>query len=499
MHNQLFASFLLDETEGLEIALKAENVTEATAIQGNIQHLPASIDYLEGIMNLRNDIIPVINLKKRLGLKEHSYNGNAKVAVIKMHSQQYGLLFDDIREVFSAENDNIMPINSLLQTEDRIISSIIKLDQGKRPIELLDIGHLFKGQSFDMISNLTGEEATTAKTEQKTYSRWVVFRCCDQDYGVPVQYSQEIAFFSEINDMFKSGNVEGAIQLRGHTIPVMNGRFLLNGGGDISSETQDNRVLVLASDDCSFGLMVDEIKEILTIADQSILPVPSKGSDNLMGVYSSENKNNIMLLDMPNLVCNQIDDIKSLSRINGNKEDDQGPAMSFSKNRHLITENCYLIFAIHKAFAIELKDVQEIIEGEDIMHVPGGDSYTSAFINLRGAIVPVVNVRKFYGYPESENKVNKLIICRGQSQTIALEVDQIVTIYKQEEYHSTPSLHPQLASKKDTLDRLIEYENEENMREHVLVINMHNLIRNHIEFKEEPKTTQSDQNIEIQS
>jgi len=59
---------MLDQTAGLEIALRAESVTEATPINGAIQTLPAGIDFLEGIMHLRDDVIPIINLKKRLGL-----------------------------------------------------------------------------------------------------------------------------------------------------------------------------------------------------------------------------------------------------------------------------------------------------------------------------------------------------------------------------------------------------------------------------------------------
>lgn len=492
MHDQLFASFILDEKNGLEIALKAENVTEATSLNSAIQQLPTAIDYLEGIMPLREDLIPVINLKKRLGLEESHYDASAKVAIVSMHNQQFGLLFDDIQEVFKADKEVIMPINSLLQTEDRIISAIIKLNQGKRTVELLDLGHLFKGQSFDMIDQVAGETGSVTPTEKTTYSRWVVFTCFGQLYAVPVKYSREIAFFSEIDDMFKSGNVEGAIQLRGSTIPVMNGRYLLSGKEEEFGEDNDNRVLILASEECSFGMMVDEINEIITLADDDILPVPSDGSNNLLGIYPQQDRSDILLLDMPNLICNQIEDIKSLARINNDSENIDIDPNNLTRSHHLITENCYLIFAIDKHFAIELKDVQEIIEGEDIMRVPRATGFGGAVINLRGEIVPVINTRQFYGFSQNKFSTSKLIICRGHSRIVALEVDHIVTIYKQEDYHSTPSLNSQLAEKKDTLDRLIEYENDAGLKEHVLVVNMHNLIRNHLEFKEETTTNLDD-------
>ncbi len=94
MDNQLFASFMLDEKKDLEIAIKAENVTEATPFNSAIQRLPASVDYLDGLMPLRGDIIPVINPKKRLGLDEHLHGDNAKVAVFSLYNQPFGLNHD---------------------------------------------------------------------------------------------------------------------------------------------------------------------------------------------------------------------------------------------------------------------------------------------------------------------------------------------------------------------------------------------------------------------
>lgn len=63
---------------------------------------------------------------------------------------------------------------------------------------------------------------------------------------------------------------------------------------------------------------------------------------------------------------------------------------------------------------------------------------------------------------------------------VALEVDTIVTIYKQEKYQNAGSLNPDLAKVADTLDRLIVFDNAVASREHVLVMNVHNLIRNHL-------------------
>ena len=156
-----------------------------------------------------------------------------------------------------------------------------------------------------------------------------------------------------------------------------------------------------------------------------------------------------------------------------------------AKARHLITENCYLIFSIGKNFAIELKNVQEIIERDTLMSIPAATGFDSSVLNLRGQIIPVINLRQFYGYQrQEEDEINfKLIICREGKQVIGLQVDKIVTIYKQEQYYPTPSLNAQLQPKQDTLDRLIEFIGEKLITEHVLVVNTHNLINNHLRPK----------------
>jgi purine-binding chemotaxis protein CheW len=480
---QLFASFVLDQSQGLEIALPAEYVTEATPINGTIQRLPGSIDFLEGIMHLRDEVIPVINLKKRLGLLESSYPADAKIAVVSLFNHRYGLLFDDIKEVFRADQGRILPISKALQTKEMIISALINRDPGRRVVELLDLNNLLN-ESADELSRVADElHQSEAPARVTTWLRYVIFLCNGQEYGVPVEYAREITFYQEINQMFKTGIVEGSLEIRGKTIPVVNAHALLchDFEGDYQCR-EKTRVLVLASEECSFGVIVDEIKEILPIPEENILPFPSGRDSNVRGMFSRTENHNVILLNMYSLVCEQLESIKSMARI-GSDTSAEGKLSRADQisSHHLITENCYLLFSIGKNFAIEIKDVQEIIENTHMMGVPGASGYGTGVINLRGQVVPVVNLRSFYHYPvHAQSESNKLIICAGHGQTVALEVDQIVTIYKQEQYHATPSLTAQLKDKADTVDRLIEYLNGEGVKEHVLVVNTHNLIRNHL-------------------
>lgn len=482
---QLFASFLLDNDSGLEIALNAGSVIEATPLQGGIKPLPGGVDFLEGIMQLREKFVPVINLKKRFGLGRTAYSGEAKIAVVSLYDQLLGLMVDDIREVFRAEQEAITPVSPMLQSGDAMVSAIIQRDGGQRTVELIDLKSIFRN-GVKLVADAGVAAPQPGAHKQAIWSRFVVFRCCGQEYGVPVEYAQEISFLTKIDEMFRSGLLEGALDLRGRTVPVMRASRLLAAGGDVCDPDDENcRILVLASEECCFGLIVEDVREILTVPDDEILRLTQGQPGNLKGIYQRPSGTNVLLLDMPSLVCHQLDDLKSMSRL---KNGDGGGAIrvhqTVASTHHLITENCYLIFSIAKHFGIELKDVVEIIESVHVLPVPGYGGYHAGVINLRGEIVPVVNLRRFYHVDETtpgSRESGRLIICHGHGRKVALEVDSIVTIYKQQQYHATPSLHPKMGAIKDTLDRLIEFRSETDQVEHVLVVNVHNMIRNHLD------------------
>lgn len=481
---QLFASFLLDKEQELEIALHADYVVEATALSA-IKPLPSGASFLEGLMHLREDVIPVINLKKRFGFKQTDYAVDSKVAVIDLGKGRFGLLVDDIKDVLRVPVSKVEKLDSAMLSEDRIISDIIKLDNGSRVLELLNLEQLF-GEDQSRVEKFSGKQEKRSDDQAvKIYSRYVVFSSCGQEYGISVDDSREIAFVSDIDDIFQSGIIQGSLQIRGRTIAVINGRYLFGRPEEKQGEQDPaSRILVLQNEDFTFGIIVDEIKEIITIADDVILPMPSKDNKQVKGVCQFEGNRNVMLLDVNSLIDAQKANIESMAQLEGSEQEDTLPGAS--QARHIITENCYLIFSIGRNFAIELKDVQEIIENERLLPIPEGKSISKAVINLRGRVVPVINLRNFYNYPPRNNAPDKgkLIIGRSGNQLVAMQVDDIVTICKQEKFYPPPvSINAGLEPTRDTLDRVIEFLDNKNMEAHIFVVNVRNILKNHLDIE----------------
>lgn len=480
---QRFASFILVSGKSIEFAIHADQVLEATPIFGAIQPLPGAMSYLEGLMHLRDDAIPVINMKRRLGLPVTEYTGDARVAVVSVSQTRLGLLFDDIRDVFVVDSEDIAPVPAVFQASEGIISNLIKLEQGRRTMELLDLKRLL-GDDVE-VAQMRQPEMDVKPSHalaRQTCFRFVIFSSLGQKYGVPVERVQEITFLSEIDDIFKNDAIEGSVELRGQSIPVLNASKLLQTQPQNHQADENNRVLIINAESFQYGMIVDHIHEIIAITEDDILDLPCKGHDTVNGIYQRQDGSNIILLQVDTLIETQARELKSVARLKSTQEKenkDEGQLQS----RHLITADCYLVFSIGRNFAIELNDVQEIIETRDLMTLPASTGFDRRVLNLRGRVVPVINLHTFYGFTEeSAFKDKKLIIAKNRERTVALEVDRILTIYKQVQYSRTPSLNPQLSGKKDTLDRLIEFVGESGIKEHVLVINIGAMMDNHLEM-----------------
>lgn len=474
------ASFIIDRDKGTELAINAEHVLEATPINGVIQPLPSAVEFLEGYMHLRDEAIPVINLKRRLGLVPAEYGADAKVAVVGVEGFRFGLLFDDIRDVLHASEEMIRPVHPALLTDEGLIREMVQLENGRRTLQLLDLTRLFRELDHADGDVLAAPDAADPSSRNRSYQRFVIFSTAGQHYGIPVEETQEITFLSDIDRTFQSALIEGSLDLRGHCIPVINAAHLLHQAVDAWQPDADTRVLVMDSDTFQYGMIVDRISEILSIAEDEIMQLPGTRHGAVDGVFRHADGRNILLVAPSRLIGDQHSELKSVARLKSSAAEEVSHAVDTS-TRHLITAECYLIFSIGRNFAIELNDVQEIIEPDDMLALPGVTGVDGRVLNLRGTVVPVVDLRCFYDYPSDRvARHRKLIIARRDAATVALEVDQILTIHKQVQFQHTPSLNPRFSGKEDTLDRLIEFVGDAGIKEHVLVINVDALMRNHL-------------------
>lgn len=145
---QLVSFHVGDEEFGLDIL----RVQEIIRIQP-LTRVPNLPDYIDGVINLRGKVIPVIGLRKRLGLDKQNSDKRTRIVVVDVHGQVLGFVVDSVSEVLRIHTDTVEPTPKLGKVDRDYISGVGKLDS--RLLLLLDLEELM---SEAEISKATGGE-----------------------------------------------------------------------------------------------------------------------------------------------------------------------------------------------------------------------------------------------------------------------------------------------------------------------------------------------------
>ena len=93
-----------DEEYGLEIL----KVREIMGIM-NITPVPQTPPYIKGVINLRGQVIPVVDLRLKFGLPEGEYDQKTCIIVVDVKGTLMGIVVDTVSEVLDIQSSNIEP------------------------------------------------------------------------------------------------------------------------------------------------------------------------------------------------------------------------------------------------------------------------------------------------------------------------------------------------------------------------------------------------------
>lgn len=132
-------TFMLENQEYAVDILKVQEINRTV----EIANVPNSPSYMEGVINLRGKIIPVINLKAKLGFSEKKANEGSRIIVMDINGVTKGVLVDSVSEVLRISSDTVEPPPPILSHTNNgkdIIKGIAKLED--RLVMLVEIDHL---------------------------------------------------------------------------------------------------------------------------------------------------------------------------------------------------------------------------------------------------------------------------------------------------------------------------------------------------------------------
>lgn len=139
-----YLTFPLDH---VNYGIAIEKIREIVGIQ-EISRLPNMPPFIKGLINLRGQVIPVIDVRLRFHLLERTYDDRTCIVVVESHERLVGLIVDTVAEVLYISKDQIEPPTSIQKgPETLFIAGMGKV--GKEVRVLLDLGRVLYGENLD--------------------------------------------------------------------------------------------------------------------------------------------------------------------------------------------------------------------------------------------------------------------------------------------------------------------------------------------------------------
>lgn len=118
----------------------------------SITPLPNGPAYIDGLLNLRGDIIPVVNLKKRFKMAEQQMN-QKRILIARKNDLQIGFLVDDASQSMSVEASKILPPPLIAIKKDNAYISEVCVHRDELII-VIDLDKVLSDDELEMISSL---------------------------------------------------------------------------------------------------------------------------------------------------------------------------------------------------------------------------------------------------------------------------------------------------------------------------------------------------------
>jgi len=139
-HGQVqFLVFRLGEDE---FGLPIETVDEVSQVPDRITRVPKTPKFLEGVVNLRGEVLPVVDQRRRFDMPKLADGERRRLVVVRTERHRAGLIVDSVSEVLRSNQSAIEPAPDLTGEATRLVNGVINLEREGRIILLLDPAEL---------------------------------------------------------------------------------------------------------------------------------------------------------------------------------------------------------------------------------------------------------------------------------------------------------------------------------------------------------------------
>ncbi|MCG8333110.1 MAG: chemotaxis protein CheW [Proteobacteria bacterium] len=402
-----------------------------------ITEVPRTPDYFLGIINLRGDVISIIDMRKRFGLEPMEETPDTRIVVILTNGILVGMLVDRIASIESMAAGKLQKAPPMAKLEHKkFISSSFKLPNEKI---LLTLHHqkLIDDKDFVVEGEIKFSQEIV-ETGSKSRDSWVKeiplvsFKIGEEHYTLESKYVEEIIFIPELTEVPDMEDlVDGIFYLRNSVVPVV--RLGERLGSGKMTVTPDSQVIIIKRDlyGIKLGLIVDDISEIFFVLEDEIVGSPininKAQSEQLKGVFKFRRNDEsliIMLLELEKLFTEiELNQLRELEYSTELEETEQIERES--------TVGILEFIVADERYAIKVADTNEVIKVIKTVPVPKAPPYIKGIINLRGDVISIVEVGLLVDRKRRKlTKDARILIVKAGKESAGLLVSKVLGIRK---------------------------------------------------------------------
>ncbi|NUV00320.1 hypothetical protein XO12_09540 [Marinitoga sp. 1154] len=363
-----------------------------------ITRIPLFPEYIQGLINLRGEIIPVVNLKVRLGYKE-DLNRFSKIIIIK-ENKPFGIIVDRTKGILNS-------VESEIESKSKYVESILKKEN--KDYILLNTKHLIEIKRTKL-NKLKLTKTSKMKRKKIQLKKIMVFELNHEKYGLMIDNIQEIVRYKAPDKISKIPEyIKGIITVRDEVIPIVDLNYRLY--NKITLINENTKLIIINVKGIKAGLIVDNTYFFVDVSEIKKLPHIIKNKKNFKGFLKYKNES-IMVLE-PEFIINE--SIKALNKKSEKKNINED-----------IKKEKYILFRLdNEKYAIKMKSIIEINKINNITKIPKSPDYVKGLINLRGEAIPIIDLKKRFNSTKHVNitKFSRVMVVSVEGKKLAFLAD----------------------------------------------------------------------------
>ena len=421
-------TFTLD---GVEFGLDIDRVQEITP-RTEITTVPGAPSFVLGVVNLRGMIIPVLDSRMRFHLEPQAPTAKTRIIVLDLAGQPTGFQVDAIAEVVRLDNVVIRDTPPLVAgIRSDYLAGMVTV--GSRLITLIDLSKILDSSEFthrelllESNANSRGLGMASMEVEEEIVEDelpYVTFALGTESFGINLQQVEEIIELPTVTKVPDAPDyVQGVICLRDQVLPLLDVVRLLH-VEEAAEAAQRDMVILLNFGESKIGIVVDGIQEIIRIREEEILPPPQTLGEEEAAKFEG-------VVIRPDRMVSLIKLLNVLRTEDHQKLMAMGASLSNKVEEDaLAASNDLALVAFRlgaETYGLRLHEVREIIMAGMVTPVPRAPSFIEGVLNLRGEVIPVIDLRDRFGLPRQQaTSLSRIVITPIADIFTGLVVDSV--------------------------------------------------------------------------